>query len=106
MLRSLKVGVSLGAMCAAYVCSFVLYITCRPDTKVTLTCHLCDCMLYGVVEGKVEAAYETFGGRDGAPKAPLRFNPVYDDRTEAMQQRVQDEAHAPFDAQGNHATST
>jgi len=45
-------------------------------------------------DGRVEEAYEQFGG----PGKALNFRPVYDD-TEDIQERVQSEARAPFAAE-------
>lgn len=45
-------------------------------------------------DGRIEAAYEAFGAPAGGK---LKFNPIYDE-TSSLQERVQDEAHAPFEA--------
>ena len=48
-------------------------------------------------DGRIEAAYEAFGSAGVATGGKLRFNPVYDE-TSALSERVQEEAHAPFEA--------
>ena len=45
-------------------------------------------------DGRIEAAYEAFGAPQGGK---LKFNPIYDE-TSSITSRVQEEAHAPFDA--------
>jgi hypothetical protein len=43
-------------------------------------------------EGKIEPMYQQFGGEG----TRLNFNPIWDDHTEDMEERVRQEARAPF----------